>query len=134
MLVDELYFHRRRRLPRWERLGHPLDTLSVLACYAVVLALAPGGNVWPVYAGLAVISCVFVTKDEFIHAGLCSRGEHWLHAVLFVLHPVVFGAVALLWVRGWREVVAVQAALTLAFGVYQLLYWNVPWRRPRVPR
>ena len=41
MLVDELLFHRRRGLPRWERIGHPIDTLSVLACYGVSLWLPP---------------------------------------------------------------------------------------------
>ncbi len=29
MAVDEVHFHRQRGLPRWERLGHPLDTLTV---------------------------------------------------------------------------------------------------------
>jgi len=28
MGVDEFYFHRRRGLPRWERLAHPLDTMT----------------------------------------------------------------------------------------------------------
>jgi hypothetical protein len=31
MAVDEVHFHRQRGLPRWERLGHPLDTLTVCA-------------------------------------------------------------------------------------------------------
>lgn len=33
MAVDEAHFHRWRGLPRWERLGHSLDTLTVLACF-----------------------------------------------------------------------------------------------------
>src|SRR5262245_66006812 len=36
--VDEIHFHRRRGLPRWERLGHPLDTLTVLACFVWLLS------------------------------------------------------------------------------------------------
>ena len=32
MVVDEGWFHRRRGLPRWERLGHPLDTLTIAVC------------------------------------------------------------------------------------------------------
>jgi hypothetical protein len=35
--VDEFYFHRKRGLPRWERVGHPVDTFSVLLCFLFVL-------------------------------------------------------------------------------------------------
>ena len=52
MLVDELHFHRQRGLPRWERLGHPLDTLSVLACYALTLVAAPSDENLALYAAL----------------------------------------------------------------------------------
>ena len=31
ILVDDFYFHVARGLPRWEHLGHPLDTFTVLA-------------------------------------------------------------------------------------------------------
>ena len=33
--VDESVIHNRRDLPRWERSGHPLDTLSVLVVNAL---------------------------------------------------------------------------------------------------
>lgn len=133
MLVDELHFHRRRRLPRWERIGHPLDTATVLACFAVAIALPPRAPAMYVYGALATFSCLFVTKDEAVHLKHCSAGEQWLHSVLFTLHPIVLASVALLWWRGLRAVLVVQAALTLAFGVYQIVYWNLPrrisWRR-----
>lgn len=129
MLVDELYFHRRRGLRRWESFGHPLDTLSVLACYGVALWATPSDAnlVW--YALLAALSCLLVTKDELVHAAQCRPGEHWLHAVLFVLHPIVLGSVALLWLRNERLLLGISASLTAGFGVYQLTYWNLPWAR-----
>ena len=133
MLVDELYFHRQRKLPLWERLGHPLDTLSVLGCYVLALCLAPtGSNLW-LYAGLAGVSCLLVTKDEWIHSAHCRPAEQWLHAVLFVLHPVVLGVGALLWMRNERGLLWLSAGLTTGFGLYQALYWNVPWKRLRSP-
>jgi hypothetical protein len=76
------------------------------------------------------MSCLFITKDELVHAGACSAAEHWLHAVLFILHPIVLAAVAVLWVQGARLAIIAQAALTLAFGCYQLVYWNFIWSRP----
>ncbi len=128
MFFDEVHFHRRRGLSRWERVGHPLDTLTVLACFAVAIAAPCTTRSLVVYIALASFSCLFVTKDEPVHARDCSPGEHWLHAVLFVLHPVALAAVAVLWMRGLHKFVLAQAALTFAFGAYQLLYWNVSWR------
>jgi hypothetical protein len=129
MLIDELYFHRKRGLPRWERIGHPLDTSSVLACYAVALLSEPSTKALVPYVALGVFSCLLITKDEFVHARHCRGTEHWIHAALFVLHPVVLGSVALLWFERATTVLTTQALLTLLFGCYQLLYWNVPWSR-----
>lgn len=131
MGVDEFYFHRRRGLPRWERWGHPLDTATVLACYAVALALPPTSTSLAIYVALAIGSCVFITKDEFVHAEHCSPIEQWLHALLFVLHPIVLAAAGLLWWTGQTRLLVLQAILIGAFGLYQLVYWNVIWtRRP----
>ena len=96
MLIDEAWFHRRRGLPRWERLGHPLDTLTVLACYALALALPATGAGAAVYFCAAVFSCIFITKDEWVHVRHCTGGEMWLHAFLFVMHPVLL-AIAGAW-------------------------------------
>jgi hypothetical protein len=130
MGLDEVWFHRRRGLPRWERIGHPLDTLTVAACFAWLVlrrADAPGALVG--YVILAVVSCLFVTKDEIVHKALCSAGESWLHALLFVLHPIVFLAAGLMWRSGeGHGVLAVQLALILSFAAYQAMYWG-PWNQ-----
>lgn len=128
MLVDEAWFHRRRGLPRWERIGHPLDTLTIALCLAWLLV---GGSL-PVYIGLAIASTLFVTKDEAVHARECGAGEHWLHAVLFALHPIVLAAFAFLWLGGERGILVAQLGVTLAFLAYQTIYWNVV--RARAPR
>jgi 2-polyprenyl-6-hydroxyphenyl methylase/3-demethylubiquinone-9 3-methyltransferase len=125
MLVDEGHFHRRRGLARWERIGHPLDTLTIAACLTWLLA---GGGVAG-YVVLAVGSTLFVTKDEPIHAKVCGAGEQWLHAVLFALHPVVLASYAwLAWSGPSRSgpqlsILAGQLAVTVAFAIYQVAYW-----------
>jgi hypothetical protein len=151
MLADEGWYHRRRGLPAWERWGHPLDTLTVLACYVLVFVLpaTPGGAA--AFAAAALFSSLFVTKDEWIHAKHCTGGEMWLHAFLFVLHPVLLGlagawrfAPALLSGPGsaglpaaavqdpghafFGTFLAGQSLLTALFLGYQLLYWNGPWK------
>ncbi|HEY5920442.1 MAG TPA: bifunctional 2-polyprenyl-6-hydroxyphenol methylase/3-demethylubiquinol 3-O-methyltransferase UbiG [Kofleriaceae bacterium] len=121
MVIDEFHFHRRRGLPRWERIGHPLDTLTIVAC--LVWLLAGGGLAG--YAVLAIASTLFVTKDEGVHARECGAGEHWLHAVLFALHPIVLAAFAYLAWRGETAMLTGQLAVTVAFTAYQIIYWNV---------
>ena len=126
MVFDEGYFHRLRGLPRWERIGHPLDTATVALCYAWLSLVKPGASfALPVYVALAAFSCLFVTKDEVVHARICTRAECWLHALLFVLHPIVLAAFAFAWSRGEVWLVHAQLALTIAFGAYQVGYWNL---------
>jgi hypothetical protein len=145
MSVDELWFHRRRGLPRWERIGHPLDTATVLLCLSLPWLLPLEARTLWLYAGLAAFSCLFVTKDEPVHARLCPAGEHWVHAVLFVLHPVTLAIAALLWSAREEHTLAqdvaresglalpdpalaglaltLQWVATAAVGLWQALYW-----------
>lgn len=125
MAVDELGFHRRRGLPRWERIGHPIDTASVLGCFALTLVFEPNRATLTGYAVLATLSCLLVTKDEFVHATRCAPAEHWLHAALFVLHPLLLIAGAVLWLEGAHAILIAQTVATFAFGVYQTVYWNL---------
>jgi hypothetical protein len=143
---DEFYFHVRRGLPKWERLGHPLDTLTVLACFAFILFVPYSSFFLKVYIALAIFSCIFVTKDEFVHKECCPASEQWLHALLFLNHPVVLTAAGLLWpvidkavVPSWlsgfipyadslRSVFLVQTICIALFLAYQTIYWNFIWK------
>ena len=141
MAADELCFHKKRGLPQWERIGHPLDTLTVVLCLAWILWVPPSRRTVTVFIGLAVLSCVFVTKDEWVHRRCCSAAEQWLHALLFMLHPVVLGSAAFLWpaVRGAPEGLPIRfsgfegaflifiCASMVGFGLYQFIFWNLLW-------
>jgi len=127
MGVDEFRFHRARGLSRWERVGHPVDTLSVLACYVVTLCFAMNPNSLRLYCGLAIFSCLLITKDEPLHLKRCEPTEQWLHAVLFLLHPIALGCAYLLWQRGERELLMMLTVLTTLWGFYQTIYWNTRW-------
>ena len=128
LLVDEFAFHHARGLGRWERYGHPLDTLSTLCCF-LAPALFPfrGAAPW-VYAALCVFSCAFVTKDEGVHANQCGAMEHRLHALLFVVHPIVFFGFGLLWAFRPLAVVPLawgQITLMAIVFAYQVLFWVI---------
>jgi hypothetical protein len=140
MAVDELYFHRQRALPPWERWGHPLDTLTVLACFGWLYWLPPSTFSASMYAALSLFSCFFVTKDEAVHHHHCSPGEHWVHALMFMLHPLILLSAGLLWPVWHGQTLALltysgfermfllgNVLLTFGFGLYQLLYWNLLW-------
>jgi hypothetical protein len=113
-----------------------------------VLLVPPSERAIVAYVVLALVSCIFITKDEVIHARQCSAGEHWLHAILFVVHPMSLASIGLVWpaihphdgaLPVWLQgvpaiaMVGSQFALTCAFCAYQILYWNLPWTRIRRP-
>jgi hypothetical protein len=125
MLVDEFYFHEKRGLGVWERRGHPLDTMTVLACFTYLVFSQVNPQV---FMGLAVFSCLFITKDEFVHKELCPAPEQWLHAVLFILHPILFLSAYWLWLEGDLSFLKLQMGIVSAFLFYQLFRWSIPWR------
>jgi len=144
MAADEFWLHRKRGLPRWERIGHPLDTLTVVLCFGWILFIQPGRRSIAIYIGLAIFSCIFVTKDEPVHKRYCEAVEHWLHAVLFILHPITLATAGLLWPGIWNDsrslptwiqqapafshaLIFVNCALMVAFGIYQIVFWNMLW-------
>jgi hypothetical protein len=144
MAADEFWFHKKRGLPRWERIGHPLDTLTVILCLAWILWVAPSRRAVTAFVLLAAFSCVFVTKDEPVHQSHCQAAEQWLHALLFMLHPITLASAAFLWPAVWglpgsfswivrfsgfeRAFLTSVCALMIGFGVYQFVFWNCLWR------
>ena len=86
IFLDEWYFHRRRTVPKFERVGHPLDTISFLFCLILVTFLSYTTFNLYVIALSSLFSCIFITKDEFVHKSYCCGKEMWLHACLFINH------------------------------------------------
>jgi hypothetical protein len=145
IFLDETIFHYKRGLPRWEKIGHPLDTLSLLLCILFAIFMPFSWDYVKVYTGLSIFSCLMVTKDEFIHKEHCPGAENWLHAFLFLLHPINLLVIGFIWasqsvvVPEWVSFFldnpfALQAFLySLATGVfvfflYQAIFWNILWR------
>ena len=133
-VIDE-GFHRGRGLPRWERIGHPLGTLTIVVCLVWLLAIPRDeatGATLPIYVGLAAASTlfvIFVIKDE---RGGCTAGEQWMHGLSFVLHPAALAAFAYLWWSDTSALLVGQLGVALAFMAYQVIYWNLSWNPWRV--
>lgn len=125
LVSDEMFYHRRRILKRWERIGHPLDTLTFLLPAGLTLLFDPTGTARTVYIVLAVISSLFITKDEWQHHALCPAAEQWLHAVLFVIHPVTLWMLFQLWTGGGHILQYVFVIAAAGMFLHQLIYWNV---------
>jgi len=148
--LDEFVFHVKRGLPKWEKIGHPLDTLSVIICFLFVLWAPFSLGTMKVFIALAIFSCLMVTKDEFVHKHHCPASENWLHATLFVLHPIVLALTGMIWaatygiespqwIFSWltnpsilKTVLVVQTILLSIFFLYQVIFWNVIWRNKPV--
>lgn len=143
IFFDEFVFHLKRGLPKWEQLGHPLDTLTVLFCIAFVLWVPFSKTALIFYIFLALFSTLFVTKDEFVHKEHCPAAEQWLHAVLFTLHPISLAAAGFIWpviqhvpVESWiftwldnpsalHLFLYGQFMMMTLFLFYQIVYWNI---------
>jgi len=133
MFFDEFFFHHKRGLPKWEILGHPLDTMSVITPLLLTLFFEPSPVMVTFYALLAVFSCFLICKDEWVHKDLCSHGEMALHALLFSLHPLVFLSIYQIWKiknltivnfeLSSNTIILGQVILVFSFLVYQITYW-----------
>lgn len=133
MFFDEFYYHWKRGLPKWERIGHPVDTASVLSVFAWILLAAPNESHLWVLLALSTASCFLVTKDEFVHSQECEPGENYLHSLLFILHPMVFVAAGVMWWNLesqpiYRFMLTAQTVVILLFFFYQIGYWNL-WKK-----
>ena len=130
MIFDELYFHKKRGLGLWEKIGHPLDTLTVIICFAyIILNTYSEKNIY-IFMGLAFFSSMFVTKDEFVHTELCEARENWLHAFLFILHPMCFISAAYLWKNNlYIDFIKGQIAVLVVVMFYQIFYWSLSWKK-----
>lgn len=129
ILFDEFYYHHKRGLPKWERIGHPIDTLSLVACLGFVLWIPFSTKALLYYIILATLSCLLVTKDEWVHKEHCEGTEQWLHALLFLNHPLVLIGVGLLWWKGGGDLFFLgQFLFASLFCLYQTLYWNLVWK------
>ncbi len=144
-LVGEFYFHFARGLPRWEHLGHPLDTFTVLAPILWQgFSLRSQDNL-TVSIVAAAFSCLFVIKNKFAHTDVSAPAEHVNYALMFVLYPLVFAALALLWpfyhapagaivwleqFRGLESALPIQSSILTLYMIYQAVYWNLIWKAP----
>lgn len=130
IFFDEFYYHHKRGLGVWEKVGHPLDTLTVLFSYGFLIFVPFSQSHLIEFIVIASFSTLFITKDEFVHAELCEAGEHWLHSLLFVVHPLCFVAAALLWRESLGHYFLVSQAFVLGvFMLYQIIYWGMPWKK-----
>ncbi|MES2527224.1 MAG: hypothetical protein V4598_09050 [Bdellovibrionota bacterium] len=129
MVVDEFIIHEKRGLPTWERYGHPLDTLTVLAAFLFVQNFSWTPENHNIYLGLCVFSCLFITKDEFVHQKVSSSLEHWLHSLLFLLHPVSFWCAFIIWRDDpGNPFLRIQSWVLFSFMLYQIIRWSFLWQ------
>ncbi len=130
MFVDEAVFHRRRGLETFERWGHVADTALFCTALSVPAFWTPTQAALLSFTGLAIASCLLVTKDEWIHTEACEPIEHWCHAMLFILHGALLVVVGVLWfLEPWAWELKALAASVFAWGIYQHLYWNIYYGR-----
>jgi hypothetical protein len=120
---DEFHFHWKRNLPQWERIGHPVDSVSLLIPIGFLAFAQRTPAFENAYILFSILSCLCITKDEWIHHEHSEPSENWLHSVLFILHPVVLISGYFVW--GTLELpVQLFFYSVLCFTLYQIIFWN----------
>lgn len=123
LVYDDLVLHQRRGLPRWERIGHPIDAF----CFSLPIGLAAwkgSETSSTLYGGLSLLSCVIILKDEWIHVGRINALEATLHAALFVLHPVTLYLAWELAKTGQTFGLLLAWMALVGVVVFQIIHWN----------
>ncbi|WII72177.1 hypothetical protein QJS83_17075 [Bdellovibrio sp. 22V] len=124
ILFDEFFFHRKRGLPKWERISHPIDTLSMIGCLLFLAFVERTPTTEKIYYVIAALSCILVTKDEWVHRKYCKAEEMWLHAVLFMMHPLILFFAMGVWEDGRALFLGLSGGIFI-FLIYQLIYWGL---------
>lgn len=124
LMYDDLVLHRRRGLPRWERIGHPVDAFI----FSLPIALAayhgsetPSGAYW----ALSLSSCISILKDEWVHVGRIAAVEATVHAALFIIHPVTLFMAWNLAQTGQTFGLLLAWIGLLGVVLFQTIYWNL---------
>lgn len=125
MMVDEFYFHHRRGLGRWESWGHPVDTILFLSCFLYTILVPYSSHSQTVFIILSILSSLIIAKDEFIHQQQSSGAENFLHAFLFMIHPLSLYVLFEFWKTQQMSLIMTQALIIFVFLLYQVLYWNI---------
>ncbi|MBC77749.1 MAG: hypothetical protein CME64_17215 [Halobacteriovoraceae bacterium] len=125
ILFDEFYFHKRRGLKKWERIGHPIDTFIFLGCFIYTLVSPFSESNSVIFLILAVLSCLVILKDEWVHIKECDVFEHWLHCGLFLIHPISLIGLLFVWKEDGFYEIFIQSILITLFLLHQIYYWNI---------
>jgi hypothetical protein len=142
LCLDEFYFHYRRGLPKWEIIGHPLDTLTILFGILFLKYRSYSEDNLKIYIIISFFSCIFVTKDELLHHKLCTTGEMWVHGLLLICHPIIFICAAYIkWFphspqdKYFYQLMSLNRSFNqlpntmMLILVYEIIFWSVVWKR-----
>lgn len=125
MLFDEFYLHKKRGLGKWESVGHPVDTLLFLSCFAYTLLVPYASESISAFIALSILSSIVIAKDEWVHHKECCLLEQWTHTFLFIVHPFALWGLFHLWKAGDIKPIFVQSIIISLFLLYQIVYWNI---------
>lgn len=124
MTVDEFVFHKRRGLSVFESYGHVADSALFGLALCVPGYMQYSSSALYAFIALGILSSLLITKDEWEHSGSCEPAENWVHALLFINHPVLLFCIGLLWWRGEASLLrSIFPVAVFCFSVYQALAW-----------
>ncbi len=133
---DEYFLKRKRELSQAEINSGILDGILFLFVVSLTIFTTFSESLGYIYIGFSGLSCISIVKNEFFYPKDIERVERIVHALLYVLHPLILYCFYASWKMGFFVSDMTYWMLQLCYlilGVktvtYHIVYWNYIHRK-----
>jgi hypothetical protein len=128
---DEYALKRKRSLSQSEINSALIDGFLFLSIVALTIFTNFSSTLSYVYIGLAVLSCASIIKNEFFYPDTIKREERVVHALMYVLHPLILYCFYTSWSMNFFITNMTYWTMQLLYLIlgfktitYHVIYWN----------
>lgn len=133
---DEYILHKKRVLSQKEVNSGLIDGLLFLSTVAMTLFTTYTKQLGYLYIALGFLSCLAILKHELFLPSDISPKERLVHAILYVLHPLILYAFYTSWKMNFFATNLTYWMLQLGYFAlgfkaisYHVIYWNYIYER-----
>ncbi len=133
---DEYVLNKRRDLSQGEINSALIDGIIYLSTVAFTIFTTYSDVLGSLYVFLASCSCISIIKNEYFYPNNLPKIERIIHAILYILHPLILYAFYLSWKENFFQTNMTYWMLQLGYMAlgfkamsYHVIYWNFIHRK-----
>lgn len=133
---DEYIVHKKRSLSQKEVNSGLIDGVLFLSTVALTLFTKFSSLLEIIYISLGFLSCVAIIKHEMFLPPDITKRERVIHAVLYILHPLILYAFYVSWKSDFFNTNLTYWMMQLGYFAlgfkaitYHVIYWNYVYER-----